>query len=78
MTVRKTVIVVGLLMAMTGAAYAQDRSGADPEDVAKKRDAAVLDTQYKRILELTRKREQKVEYDPWAELRAPSDSKAKH
>jgi hypothetical protein len=74
--VRKITLVL-LLTALAGTAHAQVtlNQKEDPyaaEDMAKKRDAAILDSQYRRIMELTKPGEP-AKYDPWADLRGPSE-----
>jgi hypothetical protein len=66
-----------LLTALAGTAHAQVtlNQKEDPyaaEDMAKKRDAAILDSQYRRIMELTKPGEP-AKHDPWADLRGPSE-----
>jgi hypothetical protein len=63
---RKITIAALLLAAFATPLHAQQQ--ADPEDEAKKRDAAALDKQYKTILELTDKPEP-VKVDPWRNMR---------
>ena len=75
---RKIAIATLLLAALGGTAFAQ--SNSDAEDASKKRDAAILDKQYKTILELTDKPTE-VKVDPWHNMRSaggPDSSKAKH
>jgi hypothetical protein len=75
---RKITIAALFLVALGGTAFAQSKY--DAEDAAKKRDAAVLDKQYKTILELTDKPTE-VKVDPWHNMRSAGgsdSSKAKH
>jgi hypothetical protein len=67
---RKIAIAAVLLVGLAGTAYAQKQQPkVDPEEVAKARDAAALDKQYKAILELTDKSSGPVKVDPWQNMR---------
>jgi hypothetical protein len=76
---RKIMIAAVLLAGLAGTAYAQQGQQEDPEEAAKKRDAAKLDKQYKTILELTDKPTE-VKSDPWRNMRGSGTdaSKPKH
>ena len=59
-------------------AHAQsDAYQPKPEEIEKKRNAAALDAQYKRALDRSTKNVEAVKTDPWENMRAPGDSKAK-
>jgi hypothetical protein len=78
---RKITIAAVLLVGLAGTAYAQRQQKVDPEEVAKARDAAALDKQYKAILELTDKSSGPVKVDPWHNMRGSAStdaSKPKH
>jgi len=70
-----------LLAGFAGTALAQKQQKEDPyaaEDAAKARDAAIVDKQYKTILELTDKPAD-TKVDPWRNMRGSTDaSKPKH
>lgn len=68
MTVMRKIAVAAILLAgFVLPAYAQ-QGKYDAEDAAKKRDAAILDKQYKTILELTDKTAP-IKPDPWQNMR---------
>ncbi len=77
---RKITIVALLLAGLAVPAHAQKQKPDDPEDIAKARDAAILDKKYKTILKLT-DQPTDVKVDPWRNMRAGSStdaSKPKH
>ncbi len=73
-SMRKITIAVLLLAAFATPLYAQQQQN-DPEEAAKKRDAAALDKQYKTILELTDKAAP-VKVDPWNNMRSTGSTDA--
>lgn len=76
---RRVIAAVAMLGILTGPAFAQLKK--DDEDTpmkliekAKKKDYADTDKQYKAAMEKTRSDKPVVRNDPWADMRAPSDS----
>ena len=76
---RKITIAAVLLVGLAATAYAQQQQQpkVDPEEIAKQRDAAALDKQYKTILELTDKSSAPVKVDPWQNMRGASSEVSK-
>ncbi len=72
---RKITIAALLLAALTATAFAQQKEDryAD-EDRAKAREAAIIDKQYKTILELTDK-PASTKVDPWRNMRGADKAK---
>ena len=73
-------LLIGAVAAALLAPRAHAQSDAyqpKPEEIEKKRNAAALDAQYKRALEHSTRDVQAVKTDPWENMRAPGDSKAK-
>ena len=63
---------------LAGPAFAQQQGEAPkPEAVEKKRNAERLDQQYRNALERTTGTVAPVKTDPWGNMRAPTESKAK-
>ena len=70
---RKITIAALVLAGLAVPVHAQQQKPDDPETIAKKRDAAALDKQYKTILELT-DTATPVKVDPWQNMRSSSSS----
>jgi hypothetical protein len=71
---RKIITAAFLLAALTATAFAQKADPYAAEDRAKEREAAVVDKQYKTILELTDK-QASGKFDPWRNMRASDKAK---
>lgn len=75
-------LIVGMLLAagLAVPANAQHRTPnipRAPEDLDKARDAVAIDKQYKQTIERTKKEAAAPPADPWQNLRASDDAKAK-
>jgi len=71
-----TAILAASFIAVSDA-QAEDLSPLRQEMENKKKDAEALDKQYQSILERTSKNAEPVKIDPWSNMRAPDDPKAK-
>ncbi len=76
---RLRTIIVGAVAAalLAWSAHAQQEAAPKPEALEKKRNAEQLDKQYHNALERTSGTVAPVKTDPWENMRAPADSKAK-
>ena len=74
---RQATVAVMLLAMLTTPVFAQGRGQQrqdTAEEIQKRKDAEAVDQQYKSTLKRTQK-EEAVRVDPWANMRAPNDSK---
>jgi hypothetical protein len=72
---RKVLLVVALLAAVSAPAMAQRRGQSaqpTPEEMQKKREAAETDAKYKDALKRIKPGEAPARKDPWANMRAPA------
>jgi hypothetical protein len=76
---RLRTIIAGAVAAalLVWPAYAQQDDAPKPEQLEKKRNAERLDQQYHNALERTSGTTAPAKTDPWENMRAPADSKAK-